>query len=295
LRDPERASALRSVVAGSGGDVLAPGTEDELRAAAESLRRSQCEIVAINGGDGTLHRVLTALWRVFGASPLPRVALLRGGTMNTVANALGIRGGSESLLKRLVAKLTSGYVLPAVRRELLAIGDAVGLLFGSGAIAGFLRLYYETESPGPLAAARVLGHGIVSSVRGGAYGRALENRWHGRVTVDGREWSPTDYLAVGAGAIDQIGLGFRPYPRAGSLPGKFAALGIHTSASGFVTDLPLIWRGKPMRTGKALDEMVTELRMRALGPFDYIIDGDLYRCSGELVVRTGPPVEFILF
>lgn len=293
-RDPARVRSFSRLVTESGGLALEPAGPDALVDAAKEIARKNVGVVAINGGDGTLHLAISALARVYGPdAPLPLIALIRGGTMNTVANALGLKGSSHALLSRWVEKFRTGRPFELVERSALAVGDKVGFLFGTGAIAGFLRLYYDTGKPGPLTAGQVLLRGVVSSLRGGAYGRALAKRWRGRVTADGRVWEHTDYLAVGAGSVDQIGLGFKPYPRAGSVLGKFASIGIYTSAPGFIADLPRIWRGLPMREGKAIDSLVSELRFEASEPFEYVMDGDLYPCSGELTLSAGPRVRLV--
>ena len=43
------------------------------------------DVVAINGGDGTVGVVMTALNKAWDTSDFPQILLLRGGTMNTVA------------------------------------------------------------------------------------------------------------------------------------------------------------------------------------------------------------------
>jgi diacylglycerol kinase family enzyme len=214
--------------------------------------------------------------------------------MNTIADALGIRESNSDGLRRLLSKRRQGVALRHDARELLRVGDQLAFLFGTGAIAGYLRLYYETGRPGHMSAAAVLGRGVASSLAGGAYGKALVNRWQGRVTADGKVWPQTDYLAVAAACIDRIGLGFRPWPMAGSRIGRFQALGIHTSAAGFIADLPRLWRGQPMRDGKTVDVMARELSLESDTPFDYVLDGDLYRCESRLVVTPGPRVRFVV-
>jgi len=39
--------------------------------------------------------------------------------------------------------------------------------------------------------------------------------------------------------VEQIGLNFKPFYRCNEQPGKFAVLGIHTSAFGFVEHVPI--------------------------------------------------------
>src|SRR5262245_3516648 len=214
-RDPERLQEFARV-AGRNGIAQLTSTLDDLYRAAAAFRRSAVDIVAINGGDGTLHVALSALEKTYGSEArLPMVAPLRGGTMDTVARSLGVRGSTDALLARLVGKYRAGGGFRVIERELLRIGDSVGFLFGTGAIANYLRLYYATRRPGPVTAGLVLARGIGSALLGGRFGRSLAERWRGQVTADGSCWGPRDYLAVGAACIDQIGLGFKPFYRAG--------------------------------------------------------------------------------
>ena len=65
---------------------------DELYRIAEDFRRDDIDVLAISGGDGTNHVTLTGFLDVYGGHTMPQVALLRGGTMNTVANSVGVGG-----------------------------------------------------------------------------------------------------------------------------------------------------------------------------------------------------------
>ena len=65
-------------------------TLDEVRGLAREFKEKGIDILGISGGDGTNHRTLSTFLEVYGETPLPKIALLRGGTMNNLANQLGI-------------------------------------------------------------------------------------------------------------------------------------------------------------------------------------------------------------
>ena len=76
------------------------------RSRSSTRRRRRCgrtppAIIAVHGGDGTLHRTITALGRAFGDDPIPPIAILCGGTMNVVATSLGIRERPTAFLTAL--------------------------------------------------------------------------------------------------------------------------------------------------------------------------------------------------
>ena len=79
----------------------------------DSDRVTSIGLLAISGGDGTNHVTLSGFIDVYAGAALPQIALLRGGTMNTVANAIGVRRGRpEGLLARLVRAYAQRSVRP---------------------------------------------------------------------------------------------------------------------------------------------------------------------------------------
>ena len=69
--------------------MFAPKTLEELASRRRSLPAKPPSIIAVHGGDGTLHRTVAALGLAFGEAPIPPLAILGGGTMNVVSASLG--------------------------------------------------------------------------------------------------------------------------------------------------------------------------------------------------------------
>jgi diacylglycerol kinase family enzyme len=281
---------------GDHGVVAAPRSIDELMRTAEDFRRQRIEVLGIAGGDGTNHVTLTGFHEVYGREPLPTVALLRGGTMNTVANSLGLpRGRTDGLLDRLVVRYLETPALPAVEQWTLDIDGKLGFLWGLGCVPGFLHEYYATGAPSPWTAVKTLARGIGSALVGGETVRRMTRPIEAEVVTDtGERWAMRPFLTVAAGTIQDIGLGFRPFHRAREIRGSFHLLGIHTSALGFVVDLPRIHDARGMRDGKSLDALVRRATVRARGDagLRMMIDGDVVEHPrGEVTVRIGPVVR----
>jgi diacylglycerol kinase family enzyme len=293
LRDPVRARQLAYLL-GNRGWSEATRSLDDLYRVVEEFRRERIDVVAVNGGDGTLHHTLTAFIRTYGSDPLPAVAFLRGGTMNTIANSFGVRGSTEALLYDLIDRYHSGEELRFVERELLQVGDSYGFIFGNGMISNFLRAYYGTGRPSPAMAARLLARGVVSSLVGGAFARQLFRRFRGRVVVDGEEWAREDFVTVTAAAVTQIGLGFKPFYRCGEQPGKFPVLGIHTTPLGMVMELPRLFLGRPMRRDKVINLVASAVLFESDDALEYTIDGDTYSARRSLELRTGPKIRVVV-
>lgn len=293
-RDPSAAARLARRL-GDNGIVAMPRSLDELSRAAEDFHRQKIDVLGIAGGDGTNYVTLTHFYEAYGNDPLPTVAFLRGGTMNTVANALGIPNGRpEGLLDRLVLRYLQTPRLQAVEQRTMNIDGKLGFLWGMGVIPAFLKEYYDTGSPSPWTAARTLGHAIASTAVHGAMIQRMTEPVQVEVRLkSGEVWPMRSYLCVGAGTIADIGLGFRPYYMAGRRPGTFHLQGITATPLEFVLDLPRVHRALPLSDGRAIDRLTDGATVRVeADSFTYMIDGDVIEHQGsEMSVNLGPVVR----
>ncbi len=292
-KDPSRMRRLGYLI-GAHGSAEATRSLDDLHRACEDFHKERIDILGISGGDGTLHHTLTAMIRAYGDTPLPAVAILRGGTMNTVAASFGIRGESPRLLFELIDKHKRGQPFDSFTKRLLRVGDTYGFIFGNGLIYNFLEAYYESGNPSPAVAASIVARGSASALVGGPFARRLYRRVRASVTVDGETWAREDFGVVAAAVVEQIGLGFRPFYRLHDRPDAFQILGIHTDVVGFISELPRIRAGAPMRRDKVIDSLAHEVHFDCRGEeMGYTVDGDTYTTRGELTLGLGPEVRFL--
>ncbi len=296
-RHPELARRLREVL-GDEGEVVEASTPEELERAVERLRAAGVDVLGLAGGDGTGQVVLTAWARAAPGAPLPRLLLLRAGTMNTVAHGHGIRGTPEQLLREVVARRRQGLSLRTVPRDLLAIEadggpPRHGFIFGTGVVVTFLERYYAAGHPSPLAAAALLARAVGSALVGGELARALTRREPVRVSTDGDEWADASYLAVLAGTTPDLGFGFQVFHRCAEQPGSFHAVGVTATPLQIALALPRIRAGRPWRRRHAQDEVARDLRLEADG-LRFTVDGDLYGPARRVRVSTGPGVELVI-
>lgn len=312
LRDPGAALRLSRRL-GDHGVLRTAASVEELYRIAEDFRRVDIDVLAISGGDGTGHVTLTGFLNVYGGHTMPHVALLRGGTMNTVANSIGVaRGRPDGLLQRLVAAYARRTVEPLHHAERYTMRIAAakghdserkaqfGFLFGTGVVHGFLSEYYGSGEPSPLVALKILARASASAFVRGEMIRRMAAPFHGKITLaNGTRWDDRDYLAVAAGTIAQIGLDFKPFHRFaegdGEGGGAFHVLGIHASPTSFVIELPRVHRGHPMRPGKAHEAVSTRMLVESTrGPLRYMIDGDLHISETPVEVTMGPRVHLVV-
>ncbi len=298
LRSPEIARRLRTLLDGE-GEVADASTREELGRIVERFREHDIDVLGVNGGDGTGHVVLTAFASAYGAAQLPSVVLLRGGAMNTVADAHKLRGSPESILRALLEKRRTRAPCRTVERDLLSVeadgGDPLhGFLFGTGAVVAFLEAYYRTGHPTPAIAAALLVRVVGSALVGGRFAAAVTAREPLRATLDGEEWPEEPFLSIMAGSVPEIGFGFAPFARCDEQPGFFHAVGLTGSALQLAARLPQIWLGRPWKRAMALDAVARDLRLEGAGPVRFAVDGDLYQARELIRVRPGPPVRLLL-
>jgi len=123
----------------AGLEQAAPASHEELMAALSGFASKGVDLLVVQGGDGTLREVLTALPRAFGEHP-PEIAVLATGKTNLAARSLGSFGPGMKALERLRDAAERG----SLRRQRLPVlevaspgqdasGPLRGLLFGAGA------------------------------------------------------------------------------------------------------------------------------------------------------------------
>lgn len=284
-------SAMQGVL-GDRGFAREVGTPAALREFARSARDSRVAVVAICGGDGTLGRVVTALCQEYGEGLLPLIAPLGGGTMNTIARSLGLRRLDP--LPQLAAILEGNGVERVPQGTMVVSGARIGFMLGVGVPARFLELYERGRSLGAVRAARVVGELSVSALLGGGSADRLFAPVSTRVTLDGRDVGLDELSILYAAVIDEIGLGFRPTPRARDRLGSFQVIAAAARAMDLVRALPRLWWKGGVDGGDWVDACVEEVVVAFGEPTAYMVDGDLEPPVDSLEVRAGPIVEMLV-
>jgi len=275
-------------------ELLVPQGLDALDAHAAHLRANPPQVIGLVGGDGTLSRTLTALVRAPSSQPLPPIALLGGGTMNTIARSVGAAGRPQHLARGLRAHLEGSRPLVPVVRHLLQVdGERMGFLFGNGLFARYIEAYEEGQ-PGPVRAAWVLLRAVLSALVGGAFARRLTAPMQATLSVDGRVLREGPLLVAAAGTIDQVGLGFRPFTGAVRQVGALHALGIGCSPFELAFQLHRPLRGLPLDHPDIVEQVGAELVVHGPPDQPYNLDGDLGRTGPVTTVRVGPAITFLV-
>ena len=153
--NPTRLECLGQTL-GSDGVICETQSSEETLDIVRGFRRGGINTLAIDGGDGTLHHVISAFIPIYNGTDFPPIVLLRGGTMNTIAHSLGVKGPSDAILQRIVSTVRGEVALEVVQAHTLKVNDRYGFIFGLGFPVSLLKAYYQGEGRGTAKTIRVL-------------------------------------------------------------------------------------------------------------------------------------------
>jgi diacylglycerol kinase family enzyme len=289
-RDPALLSGVR-MAAGRDAIVIETDELPELDAAARQLRHAQPDTVALCGGDGTYMAGLTALARVYGAAPLPRIALVPGGTVSTVARNFGVTDAPVEFLRRVAARHRAG-MLPLRRHRALRANDRVGFIFGAALVATFFDLYYAGGAAGYVEAARIAARVFAESFVGGPYARRVLEPVACRVAVDGVELSARRFSLVCCATVRDLGLHMVVCYRAGERHDAVHLVASSLPPGALGPQMPRVIAGRRLRGREHFDGLVRTFRLTFPEPSPWVLDGDVLR-DRVVTVTPGPVLEIV--
>jgi len=293
VKHPDRMDSLGYIV-GTEGTSAATQEVEDIDGMARVFREQDIDILAINGGDGSASLVLTAMLREYGDKPLPQVAMLRGGTMNNVANSCGIKGTPAGLMMNLVEKYRRGAPFETTFRDTLKIEDRYGFIFGNGFIVEFLEALYGSGKKTPFTTAKLLARAAVSGMTGGAFAKKLFERINARVILDGKEIEHTRFSALAASTVQEIGLRFKPFFRCEEKPGSFHVLAAISSPFSMVLSLRKAYMGRKISEKRMVEFVASEMVIESKKPIKYTLDGENYNTGSTLKITMGPRLELVV-
>jgi diacylglycerol kinase (ATP) len=291
-KDPDRMTQLGFIVGDRGSCQVSDDLHD-LRRVAEQFKTRDIDILAIGGGDGTNHVTLTTFLEVYGEKPLPQLTFLRGGTMNTLANACNIKGTPEKILSNLIYKYHEGKEFEMTERNLMEINGKYGFIFGVGAIYRFLQAYYEGWNPSPPKAAYTLTHTILSAMLNGKFARKMFSRFDADVWVDGKKWPFANWSALYTGSIPIMGLKFKVFHYSSEFQ-KFHAAGFASPPRNILRHVPRMFVGKAPRFDEMIESPAQEMKISLAEPLPYTIDGDMLPPQKEFLIKIGPRLRILV-
>lgn len=319
---PNRARELQSIV-GDLGEVHATDTVDSIKPILRQFLRRRARFWVADGGDGALHWMIRKGFEVLQEdefrgtdAALPLTMPTNGGTIDFVAQNVGIRGKAEELLHSLRGLIESGSAIEEAEVDSMIVegvqrtaeGPEAFRTYGFASAAGgvgqrFYGKYYGEPDPNPKTIVKVVSAAVASmpfafgplgQVPGigklGAYARDVFEPTRCKVTIDGMVLPHDDYTGVHiAGMSINLGGVFRFFSQADQ-PGKLHCLVGAPSPFTIARNLPQMHLGRQIRGDRIVDRACREMTMEATGDelLSPIIDGEVYRDLEKLSFRVGP-------
>jgi diacylglycerol kinase (ATP) len=288
---------LLSYIVGQFGCLETTTSIEDITRVAQQFKAQGITTLGINGGDGTISRTITAFIKVYGRDTLPNILVLRGGTINVLADNLGIRGTPEEILVRMLECQSGLRPLKLHEITTLSIGEQFGFIFGNGFIARYLEEFYKAKT-GAIGAVfliiKIYLYWIFSRKN---YNALIKNEDYNIYFKSTSIKRNSNGLAVMISTVPRIPLGFKLFPNATDFIDKFQFISFEMSAGSLPWRLPIaVLRNRigdfMGKTSRLDSEIIFET---GTDPQLYTVDGELFLSSSKkLAISTGPVVKFII-
>jgi diacylglycerol kinase (ATP) len=275
----------------------------DLGTALLDLARQEVAILLINGGDGTVQRVLTRLLEDRPFERMPYLAVLARGMANTTARDIGLRGGAAGL-KRLLAALGDGTVADRiVERRILRLenirgkGPQRGMMFGAGAIQSAIELCCREVYARGLTGN--LGIGVTLATL--LLGTVFKSRDHGvlrghdiAVSLDGGAENRISRLLVLATTLHRLILGSQPFWNHAGQPIRYTSIAYPPDH--LLRSAPKVlygWGRRELSPEVYDSQGAGRIALRLNAPFT--IDGEMFEPSPEqpVLITAADRVRFV--
>jgi diacylglycerol kinase (ATP) len=280
-------------------------TPQDVSAALVGFARQDVDLVAVNGGDGTVQAVLTALLHDRPFEKLPVLTVLQSGTTSMTARDVGIAGSRVKALRQLFHWARTGGGAPGIiKRPVLRVqapGHPVryGMFFGAAAIYQGIQYFHRKVKSRGLRGE--VGPGLTILRYLWAVVRKNDNFTVSvplTVKLDGQSSRHFDCLIVLVSTLERLFLGIHPYW--GSENGPLHYTAVQTGPRHFLRALPTILRGRrgafSTPPNGYFSHNATEIKLNLDSGFT--LDGQLYTPENRqepTVVQSGATVSFLRF
>lgn len=275
----------------AGVEIAAPDSIAEIPAALARFAATGAAAVAVDGGDGTLREVLSALPAAFG-DRLPAIALIPSGKTNVAERDVGGFGTGDAAVARIAAHLDAGG--GAVERRCIEIllperPPILGFVVGAAMFAHATRMAgawsHDRGIKQGAGVAMVIARAL-AQVLGGRIGAGVADL---AIAADGAEASPpTPHFLFLASTLHRLSLSLRPFPPGGA--GELRWLAVAAPPRRLIRQLGRAWRGAVRLEPGYAGGGARRIDLGLDGAL--VVDGELYDAE-TATLRLGPAIRFL--
>ena len=267
------------------------------------LFRSDVNLVVVNGGDGTVQAVLTALFHHRPFETLPLLAVLQSGTTSMTARDVGFSGSPVKALEKIFRWADSGQGDPLIlRRPVLEVrapghDPRYGMFFGTAGVYQGIQYFHGNVNSRGLKGE--LGPGITiarflwaASFRRSGFISSVPIT----IALDDEPPRELDCLLLLVSTLERLFLGMYPYWGDEKAALHYTAL--RARPRHLLQTLPFILRGRKNRLARPengyFSHNAGQIRLNLDSGFT--LDGQLYTPANRrepTVVQSGATAPFL--
>ena len=278
----------------AGGDsveIRLTRNDADILKAAKDFKKQNISYLAISGGDGSIHLVISKFISVYKNSKLPPILILRDGSMNLLARSYRLKGRGEDILKRLINTINNKKKIQIVYRDTIKVNDMYCFMFGMGLTTNYINEFNKGGNKSRLKAIKVILIALWQLLNGKKNG--IFSRMTLKVSADGKELWFKDILAIYAATIANLIVGVTPAPRAYEKSGTFHLIITGMKPVEVFLNFNKLRRGAPVKHSCHYDNIASDLKIMYPGKFLFQMDGDIYEAKDRLYVNAGPRIAFL--
>ena len=277
----------------------------EVLAALEDFARRGVELVVVNGGDGTVQAVLTALLNYRPFENLPLLAVLQSGTTSMTARDVGFSGSPVKALKKIFKWADSGggdafiHRRPVLQVQAPGLDTRYGMFFGTAGIYQGIQYFHRNVNAKGLKGE--LGPGITISrfLWSASFRRSdFISSVPLTIAVDDQPPQELDCMVLLISTLERLFLGLYPYWGDETAAMHYTAL--RTRPRHLLLTLPFILRGRKSRHVRPENGYFSHNagKIRLNLDSGFTLDGQLYTPEngrGPTLVQAGATASFLRF
>jgi len=322
---PDRAERLQRIV-GTLGEVHETSSVESIKPVLRDFLRKRARYWVADGGDGALHWMLRMGMEVLQEDEfvdqsvtLPLTLPTKGGTIDFVANNVGIQGDAEGILATLRRGVEAGVTIEDTEVDSMVIdGEQLvdGKLtpfrtYGFASAAGgigqrFYSKYYAHSDPNPRTIVKVVANTVASAPIAltplarlakignlDTFAKEMFAPTECKVTLDGMVLPGTTFTGVHVASMSiNLGNVLRFFGKADQ-PGLMNAIVGTPSPWSIIRNIPRMARGEEMKGRNLLDRPCRSMTIEAHGDelLEPVIDGEYYRNVKRVSFNVGPRVR----
>jgi diacylglycerol kinase family enzyme len=279
-------------ICGNSADIKLTITLDDITKAAEYFKKQGISYLAISGGDGSIHHVLSKFINVYKNTELPAILVLRDGSMNFIAKSYNLRGKGHELIKKLVNSVNNNSKISIVNRKTIKVNNMYCFLFGLGITANLVNEFNRGGNKNLLKILKLILM-LLLSLFFKKYSKIFFKTTKLKVIIDGEEIKFSEVLGIYAATIANLATGIKLTPRAYEKENTFHLIATGMKPAEAVLRINKIRRGKPVKHKYHYDNIASYLEIVCREKLIYQMDGDIYESAGELSVQMGPEIGFV--